>query len=80
MFLSVDYFNLSSETLRTNKQQLQKCISYFKIQIPNLNNYEININHTKFKGLTAYQYALKLYNDTKDSRYQKIADIIKNSK
>lgn len=48
LFLNVDYFNLSNETLRTYKQQLQKCISYFKIQIPNLNNYDININHTKF--------------------------------
>lgn len=47
LFLNVEYFNLSSETLRTAKQQLQKSIAYFKLQIPNLDNYNINTKHSK---------------------------------
>lgn len=48
LFLNVDYFNLSSETLRTAKQQLQKSIAYIKEQIPALDNYNINTKHLKF--------------------------------
>lgn len=48
LFLSVDYFNLSSETLRTAKQQFQKVINHFKQQIPSLENYSINTEHKKF--------------------------------
>ena len=48
LFLSVDYFNLSDETLRTAKQQLQKSIAYIKEKIPALYNYNINTQHSKF--------------------------------
>lgn len=48
LFLSVEYFNLSVETLRTAKQQLQKSIAYIKEQVPTLDSYNINTKHYKF--------------------------------
>lgn len=51
VFMNVKYINLSPETLRTNKQDLQKLIGKLKNYIPELMDYTFNIENEQFNSI-----------------------------